>query len=408
MKDKKVYLWVLYFFVGMVYVWPVCGKAGSLFMQHKAVDEEWVNKLSYGLKNMMHAELFNTSQLGMCVYDITTDTLLFEHASRQRMRPASTQKIITAITALSVLGKNYQYHTSLNITGQIMDSVLEGDVYVVGAMDPLFKEKQMRQFVHALQKQGIDSIHGSIYADCTIKDTLKWGWGWCWDDKNPSLSPLLYKGKDVFISTFIQQLAQAGVACSDTCTSHKRLCPSTARQVAVSTTKLTDVLRPMLKDSDNQCAESMFYHIAASSQKNFAGREDAVQVIERLFGDIGYDIENYQIADGSGLSLYNYLSAQLEVAFLIYAHQRKDIYYPFYHALPIAGEDGTLHRRMRNTSADGRVRAKTGTLEGVSSLTGYAHAANGHLIAFSIINQGGARGAEARAFQDKVCQLICQ
>ena len=62
---------------------------------------------------------------------------------------------------------------------------------------------------------------------------------------------------------------------------------------------------------------------------------------------------------------------------------------------------------MLNTVADGNVRAKTGTLTGISSLAGYCKAENGHQLCFSIINQGVMRNADGRAFQDRLCQLLC-
>ena len=76
-------------------------------------------------------------------------------------------------------------------------------------------------------------------------------------------------------------------------------------------------------------------------------------------------------------------------------------------SLPIAGVDGTLENRMLNTAADGNVRAKTGTLTGISSLAGYCKAENGHQLCFSIINQGIMRNADGKAFQDRLCQVLC-
>ena len=72
-------------------------------------------------------------------------------------------------------------------------------------------------------------------------------------------------------------------------------------------------------------------------------------------------------------------------------------------ALPVMGVDGTLEKRCRHTAAQGHVWAKTGTVNGVSTLSGYALAPDGHYLAFSIMNQGLLRGREGRDFQDKVC-----
>ena len=78
-----------------------------------------------------------------------------------------------------------------------------------------------------------------------------------------------------------------------------------------------------------------------------------------------------------------------------------------YPALPVAGYDGTLEKRMTQGPAEGNVRAKTGTLTGISSLAGYCEAENGHQFCFSIINQGVMRNADGKAFQDRFCQVLC-
>ena len=109
-----------------------------------------------------------------------------------------------------------------------------------------------------------------------------------------------------------------------------------------------------------------------------------------------------------GLSLYNYLSAELEVMMLRYAFRNDNIKQHLIHSLPIAGVDGTLKKRMKSGSVHGNVKAKTGTLTGIISLAGYCTAANGHELCFSIINNGIMHGSNARHFADKVCNLLCQ
>ncbi len=76
--------------------------------------------------------------------------------------------------------------------------------------------------------------------------------------------------------------------------------------------------------------------------------------------------------------------------------------------MPVAGQDGTLKKRMRNDIADGNVHAKTGTLTGISSLAGYCTAANGHTLCFAIINQGVMHGRNGKTFQDRVCTALCR
>ena len=99
---------------------------------------------------------------------------------------------------------------------------------------------------------------------------------------------------------------------------------------------------------------------------------------------------------------------QLLAKLLIYAYRKSSIIRDLYVSLPIAGEDGTLKKRMKDGPAHINVRAKTGTVTGVSSLAGYAVAANNHMLVFSIINQGIMKADDGRNFQDKVCNALCK
>ena len=96
-------------------------------------------------------------------------------------------------------------------------------------------------------------------------------------------------------------------------------CPQNGVLLAGRTRQLADVLHPMMKESDNLCAEALFYQLAARTGKPYASRKEAMYYIERLIGRLGYDPGKYIVADGSGVSLYNYLTPELEIAFLRYA-----------------------------------------------------------------------------------------
>ena len=123
---------------------------------------------------------------------------------------------------------------------------------------------------------------------------------------------------------------------------------------------------------------------------------------------LGLDPINYTIADGSGLSLYNYVSAEMIVALLRHAYQNREIYDHLYPSLPIAGVDGTLEKRMTKGKAFGNVHAKTGTVSGVSTLAGYCQASNGHTLCFAILNQGLIKASDGREYQDRVCEALCR
>ena len=340
----------------------------------------WPNCLQVRLDSMMRDPLLDYTQLGLMVWDLTDDRPLFSFNKQQLMRPASTMKLLTAITALDRLGGNYQYR-------------------------PAFDAGDLRIFADALKQVGVDTISGSIVTDISLKDTLKWGEGWCWDDDNPDLSPLLVGRKTGFVNRFSTALAETGITLDHVTTTNGVL-PSDAVLVCERKRSIDYILQRMMKDSDNLYAESMFYQIAASSHR--PGRaNDAARVERALIERAGLNSSHYRIADGSGLSLYNYLSPELEVSILRYTFKHQAMYEHLLPSLPIAGEDGTLKKRMKDTSAAGNVKAKTGTVTGVSALAGYCTASNGHRLCFSIMNQGIEKSSDGRAFQDKVCMILC-
>ena len=366
----------------------------------------WPQSVVAGIDNLLKSDMFETSQVGMMVYDLDADSAIYCHNERQLMRPASTMKLLTAITAIDKLGGSYQFKTDLCYTGEVTDGTLSGNIYCVGGFDPRFNLDDMRAFVESIRKMGVDTIRGTIYADKSMKDEAQYGEGWCWDDDNPILSPLLVGRKDVFIDRFVQELREAGIVV-DAFTGQRRR-PDDAFCICRRFHTIDQVLMRMLKESDNLYAESMFYQIGAASGSHPATAHSARNVMNRLIEKVGLDPKRYNIADGSGLSLYNYVTAELEVRMLRYAFKNNNIYLHLHPSLPQAGTDGTLRKRMTSPFTQGNVYAKTGTLSGISSLAGYCTAANGHRLAFAIINQGLLHGRNGRSFQDRVCTILCQ
>lgn len=383
-------------------------EADTVVCDSVSLNLPWPQNVQERLARLVEAPLLQTSQLGLMVWDLTADSALFMHNHRQTMRPASTMKLFTAVTALQHLGGSYQLSTSLYIKGQHQGRTLRGNVYVKGGMDPAFDINDLREFVYQLQHLGIDTLRGSIVADVSMKDTLKWGEGWCWDDDNPTLSPLLVGKKANFTERLLNELSRNGVVVSDVSLAHGYV-PSDAFLVATCEHSLDEVLLRMMKESDNLYAEAVYYQLAASYGSRPARAIHARTLEKQLVThQLGLRSDDYRFADGSGLSLYNYVSPELEVMLLRHAWLEPAIYAHLLPSLPIAGVDGTLKKRMKKSPAEGNVRAKTGTVTGVSSLAGYCTAANGHQLCFCIINQGVMHGRDGRAFQDRVCVALCQ
>ena len=364
------------------------------------------DSLRIRLDSLLCDPMFETSQLGLMVYDLTADSVYYQRNARQLLRPASTMKLVTAITALDKLGGSYQFRTQLYHTGTISKGRLDGDIYCVGGFDPMVDMEDVKAFAQQLHQIGIDTIRGRIVADCTMKEALEYGEGWCWDDDNPLLKPLMVGREDIFVNALLEEIINDSIVVEQIQITDGR-CPADATPVATRSHSIDQVLVRMMKQSDNYYAEAMFYQIAASTGRRPAKASDARGVVKKLISNLGLGSQPYKIADGSGLSLYNYVSAELETKLLRYAWLHSNIFDHLYPALPIAGMDGTLEKRMVNTAAENNVRAKTGTLTGISSLAGYCEAENGHQLCFSIINQGVMRNADGKAFQDSICQVLC-
>lgn len=360
------------------------------------------------IQELLDNDIFDRTQVGIYVYDLTADTLVFTHNEQQCMRPASNEKLMTAITALNDLGVLYEYRTRLYTTSipADSDSIFTGHIYIRAGYDPLLDGDDLRAFAQSLKEHRIFRLQQPIVLDLSMKDDKRLGWGWCWDDDEVPTTPLLYRNDDKFTDNLRRIFREEGIDWDGTVTEDTT--PNTATLLLTRTHNIDQVLLPMMKKSNNSMAESLFYQLAAQKGKSRAGRKQAVAHYNTLIRHIGLDPTHYQIADGSGLSLYNYLSPELLGRMLRYAYNDDDIYRHLLPSLPIAGEDGTLRKRMRGSAAQGNVRAKTGTVEGVSTLSGYLTTATGNLLCFSIMNQGIRHTSTGRNFQDRVCKALCK
>lgn len=216
---------------------------------------------------------------------------------------------------------------------------------------------------------------------------------------------------DYFLQTFTERLKSKGG--KSICGSYGySYTPATdyekAQKVASWSTPCEDVVRQILKVSDNLNAEAMFYRLSNINGFHPATAEGGVQAIQKLIANIGLDASHYNLADGSGLSNYDCISPQLEVSFLKYAYQHPDVYNILYPRLPIAGIDGSLKRRLTDSYTKGNVHAKTGSYTAINALAGYLTDSTGDLMAFSIMNQNIFSPKTATAFQDNICRILCK
>ncbi len=170
---------------------------------------------------------------------------------------------------------------------------------------------------------------------------------------------------------------------------------------------LGEALRLAGKISQNLHTE-LLLRAAAREKAGTSTTEAALIFAEDFFKSIGIDEGDVVLFDGSGLSRRDLVTPQAEVKLLQYVAQQPwgDA---FRSTLPIAGEDGTLAERMKNTPAAGRIWAKTGTLEHANALAGYATSVRGEKLVFAILgNNHNLRGNAATSVVDAICVAMVE
>jgi D-alanyl-D-alanine carboxypeptidase/D-alanyl-D-alanine-endopeptidase (penicillin-binding protein 4) len=151
----------------------------------------------------------------------------------------------------------------------------------------------------------------------------------------------------------------------------------------VASVPLREIMPAIMKPSQNQIAE-VFLKTIGLERAGIGTADSGRRVIERQFAAWKIPSDGYVIRDGSGLSRSDLISPEAIVS-LLEVMRHSPNFDLFYESLPIAGVDGTIRTRMRDTPAQGNLRAKTGTLSMVRSLSGYVRTADGRLLEFSML-----------------------
>ena len=163
--------------------------------------------------------------------------------------------------------------------------------------------------------------------------------------------------------------------------------PLSGREIAVHLQKIDSTIVNLNKVSDNLTAELLLKTLDAVTNNVPGSSRGGIFVVNQFLSTMGIDTMKHRIADGSGLSFYNLITAEMIVQLLEGMQHQTDIFPLFYESLPIAGVDGTIRNRMKKTPAEGNLRAKTGTISGVSSLSGYVQTIDGERLVFSMSMQ---------------------
>jgi D-alanyl-D-alanine carboxypeptidase/D-alanyl-D-alanine-endopeptidase (penicillin-binding protein 4) len=172
------------------------------------------------------------------------------------------------------------------------------------------------------------------------------------------------------------------------------------RVAEVRSLPLANIVSYMNRESINHFAELLYRDAAVQEGRPASSRAALETLRDFLSAKAGTRESDVRVADGSGLSEADSLTARSMVQLLAYAH-RAPWGSVFHASMPVAGESELMRRRMRSTPAHGNLHAKTGTTNSVASLAGYVTALNGEVLAFAFIYNGRDRFA-ARATMDRM------
>ena len=218
--------------------------------------------------------------------------------------------------------------------------------------------------------------------------------------KIPLSNPSLYAGV-----LFEESLRRAGVSISGEVVNG--VVPGGLSEIAHWEHPISTVIQSMNKQSDNLSAENILKVIGAVENTIPGSAKKGVFIEKRFLSALGMDTTKFSVVDGSGISRYNLFSAHQLVNFLVAMKKQPRLFPVFYNTLPIAGVDGTLSNRMNDSPVTGNLRAKTGTLNGASCLSGYVETRDGEMLAFSMLMQNFiASPSVYRLAQDKIGSVL--
>ncbi|MDQ6718987.1 MAG: D-alanyl-D-alanine carboxypeptidase/D-alanyl-D-alanine-endopeptidase [Gemmatimonadota bacterium] len=401
----------------------------SLIVPPEPTGRAWLVHL---IDSVISQPKFRSAEFGVLVVNPRSADTLFSHNAGKLFIPASNMKIITSAVALRQLGPEYKYRTTFAARGTVRDSVLSGDLIVIGRGDPSVNDtlrgsamSVMYGFADSLRAHGVKRITGAIVSGGNAFPDSVHGESWGWDDLgeyyaagtdelffNDGMAPTFPKaggGLDSLFSgpspdpdrNYLNALALGltrrgftiggGVA-------PKSLDPVPAIDTlfVFQSLPLRDILPAFLKPSQNQFGELLMKTVGL--ERAGSGTADsALRIFRQQLLAWGAEPDGFVLRDGSGLSAHDLVTPETVVRVLATMEKDPD-FKIYYDAMPIAGVDGTIRNRMKGTAAQGNIHAKTGTLQHAISLSGYVTTADGARLIFSILcNNFTTRSSEVTA-----------
>jgi D-alanyl-D-alanine carboxypeptidase/D-alanyl-D-alanine-endopeptidase (penicillin-binding protein 4) len=364
---------------------------------------------------------------GSCVVVRVGDRTLFTRKADQPLIPASALKLLTAEAASTVLGPDTRLSTVMKADAPPAGGVVAGDLQVVGGGDPIIEtdadaaraerppvvRTRMEDVAKAVVDAGVRQITGGIRADESRYDTERARPGWrpsyqSSGQVGPLSALLVDDGQDAggkpvpqpalhFAQVLTDQLRALGVQVGG---GPKVGAATGAETVAtVQSAPMHDLVAQMVRESDNTTAELLTKEMGRVA--GGAGTTEAgLAAAEAALAGKGLDVGPLSARDGSGLDRADRATCDLLMAALVGAGRRSQLA----DGLPVAATSGTLQKRFVGSAVAGRLRAKTGSLDEVSSLVGWVDPARQGPppVAFAVVANGVPKGLEATRLADRL------
>ena len=346
--------------------------------------------------------------------------VLYEYKPESKMIPASITKVITSAVALHYLGAGYEFRTVMYTDdNNLDDGIINGNLYVKGYGDPDFDSNDMMELIKKFLRKGIKEITGNIIYDESYFDNQYFGLADYYSSDTklqywPYVNALSFNKNSsrenggLVAATFLQEQLEANSIVIDGIII-SGVTPESPKEIARVTHPMAEVLANMNKPSDNHSAITIFKTVGAEFSRPPGTLQKGSYAVIEYLTSIGVARSEFEILEGSGLTRFNYVTSNVYIQLLKYLYDRVNIFDVFYYSLPVAGVDGTLKKRMQHTEAEKNVHAKTGSINGVSTLTGYAVSRDNELIIFYIAMNGfkGGSWEPYRKLQDAMCEVFC-